>query len=81
MNFDAGFQLGLQTGRWRLRCWIARRRGGFSVVAIVSFRVSPFDPLVLILAAVFVLILALAAAFLPAHRAASVDPMQALRTD
>jgi putative ABC transport system permease protein len=45
------------------------------------FGVSPFDPLVLILAAVFVLILALAAAFLPAHRAASVDPMQAVRTD
>ncbi len=45
------------------------------------FGVSPFDPLVLTLAAVFVLILALAAAFLPALRAASIDPMRALRTD
>jgi len=45
------------------------------------FGVSPFDPLVLILAAVFILLLALAAAFLPAHRAASIDPMKALRTD
>jgi predicted permease len=45
------------------------------------FGVSPFDPLVLALAAVFVLILALAAAFLPAHRAASIEPMKALRTD
>jgi predicted permease len=45
------------------------------------FGVSPFDPLVLILAAAFVLLLALAAAFLPAHRAASIDPMKALRTD
>ena len=45
------------------------------------FGVSPFDPLVLTLAAVFVLILALAAAFLPAHRAASIDPMKALRTE
>jgi ABC-type antimicrobial peptide transport system permease subunit len=45
------------------------------------FGVSPFDPLVLTLAAAFVLVLALAAAFLPAHRAASIDPMKALRTD
>ena len=45
------------------------------------FGVSPFDPLVLTLAAVFVLMLALAASLLPAQRAASTDPMQALRAD
>jgi ABC-type antimicrobial peptide transport system permease subunit len=45
------------------------------------FGVSPFDPLVLMLAAVFVLILALAASLLPARRAASIDPMKALRAD
>lgn len=45
------------------------------------FGVSPFDPVVLTLAAVFVLMLALAAAFLPAQRAASIDPIKALRTD
>jgi predicted permease len=45
------------------------------------FGVSPFDPLVLTLAAVFVLFLALAASLLPAQRAASIDPMQALRAD
>jgi ABC-type antimicrobial peptide transport system permease subunit len=45
------------------------------------FGVSPFDPLVMALAAVFVLILALAASLLPARRAASVDPMKALRAD
>jgi ABC-type lipoprotein release transport system permease subunit len=43
--------------------------------------VSPFDPLVLTVAAVFVLMLALVASLLPARRAASVDPMQALRAD
>ena len=43
------------------------------------FGVSPFDPLVLTLAAVGVLLLALTASMLPALRAASIDPMQALR--
>jgi predicted permease len=43
------------------------------------FGVSPFDPLVLTVAAVGVLFLALAASTLPALRAASIDPMQALR--
>jgi predicted permease len=43
------------------------------------FGVSPFDPLVLVLAAVGIVVLALAASALPAFRAASVEPMQALR--
>jgi putative ABC transport system permease protein len=43
------------------------------------FGVSPFDPLVLTAAAAGVLALALAASTLPALRAASIDPMQALR--
>jgi predicted permease len=45
------------------------------------FGVSPFDPLVLALAALLVLMLALAASLLPAQRAASVEPMKALRAD
>ena len=45
------------------------------------FGVSPFDPLVLALAAVFVLLLAMVASLLPAARAASVDPVKALRAD
>jgi putative ABC transport system permease protein len=43
------------------------------------FGVSPFDPLVLTLAAIGVLALALIASTLPAFRAASIEPMQALR--
>ena len=43
------------------------------------FGVSPFDPLVLILAAVGVLLLAVGASALPALRAASIEPMQSLR--
>lgn len=45
------------------------------------FSVSPFDPLVLALAAVFVVTLAIAASLLPATRVASIDPMKALRAD
>ncbi|MFZ0630971.1 MAG: ABC transporter permease [Acidobacteriaceae bacterium] len=43
------------------------------------FEVSPFDPVVMILATLAVFALALAASALPARRAASVDPLQALR--
>ncbi|HTT21829.1 MAG TPA: ABC transporter permease [Candidatus Sulfotelmatobacter sp.] len=45
------------------------------------FGVSPSDPLVLSLAAIFVLGLAILASLLPAIRAASIEPMQALRAD
>ncbi len=45
------------------------------------FGVSAMDPIVLTLASVLVLLLAVAACLLPARRAASVDPMQALRAE
>ena len=45
------------------------------------FGVSPFDPWCLTLATFLVLMLALAASLLPARRSASIEPMQALRTD
>lgn len=45
------------------------------------FNVSPFDPMVLTVAALAVLLLALLASLLPAQRAASVDPTQALRSE
>jgi putative ABC transport system permease protein len=45
------------------------------------FNVSPFDPLVLAVAALFVILLAIAASLLPAARAASINPMKALRAD
>jgi ABC-type antimicrobial peptide transport system permease subunit len=43
------------------------------------FGVSPFDPMVLTLAVIGVLLLSVAASALPALRAASINPMQALR--
>ena len=45
------------------------------------FEVNPLDPLVLILAALAIFVLALTASFIPARRAASIEPMQALRTE
>jgi len=45
------------------------------------FEVSAFDPLALSIAAILVIFLALGACVLPARRAASVDPMRALRAE
>jgi putative ABC transport system permease protein len=43
------------------------------------FKVDPLDPLVLVLASLSIFALAILASLVPARRAASVDPMQALR--
>ncbi len=51
------------------------------LLSSLLFEVSAFDPLVLALSAALVLLLALVACVLPAMRAASVDPMEALRTE
>jgi predicted permease len=50
-----------------------------SLLRSFLFDVSPFDPGVLALSAVAMLLLALAASALPARRASSTDPMLALR--
>ena len=56
--------------------------GAASVTRLMQsllFDVSPFDPVVFAAGAAAVLLLALAASFLPAHRAAGIEPMEALR--
>ena len=45
------------------------------------FQVDPLDPAVLVLAAISIFLLALAASLVPARRAASIEPMQALRAE
>jgi putative ABC transport system permease protein len=53
---------------------------GSRLLRSLVFGVSALDPLVLTLAAVVVLLLALAASVLPARRAASANPVEALRS-
>ncbi len=58
--------------------------GAASVTRLMQsllFEVSPFDPAVFAVGAATVLLLALAASFLPAHRAAAIEPMEALRSE
>jgi ABC-type antimicrobial peptide transport system permease subunit len=45
------------------------------------FQVDPLDPTVIVLAAISIFLLALAASVIPARRAATIDPMQALRSE
>ena len=45
------------------------------------FQVDALDPIVLVLATASILLLALVASVVPARRAASVEPMEALRTE
>jgi ABC-type antimicrobial peptide transport system permease subunit len=45
------------------------------------FQVDSLDPIVFVLATISILLLAVAASVIPAHRAASVEPMEALRTE
>jgi ABC-type antimicrobial peptide transport system permease subunit len=51
------------------------------VMAGVLFDVSPTDPLTLAAAAAILLVTAVAAAWIPARRAARLDPVTALRSE
>lgn len=58
--------------------------GAFALTRLMRnllFEVSPTDPIILGCACGLLVIVALAACILPARRAASIEPMQALRTD
>jgi len=65
-----GLGLGL-AGTW----FASRLLGSF------LFGVSRHDPLTMLTVSMLLLVCGMVAAFLPARRAASIDPMQALRTE
>ena len=51
------------------------------ILRSMLFQVDPLDPIIIGLAGTAIFLLALAAAIIPASRAASIEPMQALRTE
>ena len=51
------------------------------LLSSLLFQVNPLDPFVLVLAAASIFLLVLAASVIPARRAASIEPMQALRSE
>jgi len=51
------------------------------VLAQILYEVSPSDPFALLVSTMILAAAALLACFLPARRAAHVDPIQALRTE
>jgi ABC-type antimicrobial peptide transport system permease subunit len=55
--------------------------GFIKVMKSFVYQLSPADPMSIMSAAVFLMILTLVAAWLPARRAATVDPAMALRTE
>jgi predicted permease len=58
---------------------LAAATAASNLLKSMLFGVSPFDPMVLTFAAIGVLLLAVVASTPPAFRAASIDPMRALR--
>jgi len=54
---------------------------GASLLQGMLYGVAPRDPVLMIIACSAVTITGLVAAYLPAHQAATIDPMQALRTE
>ena len=55
--------------------------GATQLLQSLLFQVNPFDPFVLIASAVVILMLSVTASAMPAQRAATVDPMHALRDE
>ena len=73
----SGAKLGL------MGCGIGAIGGVFATRLLRSmlFQVDPLDPFVIILACISIFVLALCASLVPARRAASIEPMQALRAE
>jgi putative ABC transport system permease protein len=60
---------------------LATALGTAQLLKSLLFNVAPHDPLPYAAVALFLALMALAATLIPARRAASVDPIEALRTE
>ena len=60
---------------------VVNASGGGQLIASVLYGVNPRDPVVFTMMAVTLLLVALAACWLPARRAAKLDPTIALRAE
>jgi len=94
---EIGIRLALGAQRWTVVRSIVLRSvalaAGGSAVGLAAaaasarllksflFGVSPLDPVTFLCAPVLMILLAVVAAWIPARRAASIDPMQALRNE
>jgi len=94
---EIGIQLALGAPRWQIvrtvlkqSLWLALAGSIAGLVgAVISasllrgflFEVRPFDPMTLCAVPILMLLLAVIAAWVPARRAASIDPMVALRSE
>ena len=72
-------------GAWLAVIGIAAGLGGAlalgRLISSMLFGLKTYDPATLFSAAMLLMLVTLAASWLPAHRAASIDPMRALRTE
>jgi len=60
---------------------LASAAAGGRLLATMMYGIRPGDPIILVCACCVLVITGMAAAYVPAARAASVDPMQALRSE
>jgi predicted permease len=72
---------GLRLGMFGIGCGIIAALGASRTLSGYLYGVKPFDPLTFIAMPLVLAVVALLAGFLPARRAASIDPMQALRSE
>ena len=80
IDLPAGADLGVEAGALGCAIGLVGALAASRLLGSFLFQVSALDPLVLVLAAVMVLLLAVVACLQPAQRASAVDPMLALRS-
>jgi len=73
-------------GAWRLTIagilvGVAAALGAGRIIASMLYGLKPYDPSTLIGAALLLMLVAVAASWIPARRAAHIDPMRALRNE